>query len=85
MRGQQARYKVNEHYLEFHSVLNVKVRQFLLKYIFKIIWKYKCKRSTLYLAVYCMDLYLSKTTNFQNSMDAVPVAQACLHIAMKYE
>jgi hypothetical protein len=32
-----------------------------------------------------MDLYLSKTTNFQNSMDAVPVAQACLHIAMKYE
>ncbi len=32
-----------------------------------------------------MDLYLSKTTNFQNNMEAIAVAQASLHIAMKCE
>ena len=48
-------------------------------------WKYKCKRSTLYLAVYCLDFYMSKNTNFQENMEAISVAQACLHLAMKYE
>jgi hypothetical protein len=32
-----------------------------------------------------MDLYLSKNTNFQNNMEAIAVAQAALHISMKYE
>ncbi len=32
-----------------------------------------------------MDFYLSKTSNFQNTMEAIAVAQASLHIAMKFE
>lgn len=50
-----------------------------------MVWKYKCKRSVVYLAVYCLDLYFSKNTNFQNNIEAIAVAQASLHIAMKYE
>ena len=85
LRGQQEKYKINENYLKFHKNMNVKIRNFLVKYIFKMVWKYRCKRTTLYLAVYCLDLYLSKTDGFHNNNEIIAVAQACLHISMKFE
>ena len=76
---------VDHCYLRKHKLLSAKMRNYLVRHIFKICEKFSLLRSTLFLAVHYMDLYFSRTYTFKDQIEMVSVAQACLFIAMKYE
>lgn len=72
-------------YLRNHHILNLRMRSYLVRHIFRISHKHDLLRTTTYLAVHYMDLYFSRVFNFRDQFETVAVAQTCLFIAMKYE
>jgi hypothetical protein len=83
--GREEKYMIEHSYMRNHRVLNLKMRSYLVKYIFRISFKYSLLRTTTYLAVHYMDLYFSRVFAFRDQFETVAVAQTCLFIAMKYE
>jgi hypothetical protein len=52
--------------------------------MFKVWNKFKCNRKTIHLAVYCFDFYMSRNYNIEDQIKIISLAQAAIHIAMKY-
>jgi hypothetical protein len=76
---------IEHDYMRKHRLLNLKMRSYLVKYVFRISYKFDLLRTTTYLAVHYMDLYFSRVFTFRDQIEPVAVAQTCLFIAMKYE
>jgi hypothetical protein len=77
-------YMLDGFYIKFHKNFNVKIRKFVVKYIYKIFHKFALKRTTLFLAIYYMDKYLAKEYSDKEQSIYIIIAQSSLFIAMKY-
>lgn len=83
--GREQMYMVDHGYLRHHRMVNLKMRSYLVKHIFRISQRFDLLRTTTYLAVQYMDLYFSRVFAFKDQLEPVAVMQACLFMAMKYE
>ena len=72
-------------YTRKHRMLNLKVRSYLVKSLFRLSYRFELLRTTTFLAVQYMDLYFSRVFTLRDQFEMMLVAQTCLFIAMKYE
>ena len=75
---------IDHNYVKKSTNISTKLRNFLVKYIFKIVKTYQLKKRTLFLAIFYTDFFISRNRSI-NSEGLIIYTQAAIHIAMKYE